>query len=102
MASHKSSYALCRHNSAKPISFDDDDDDFDDDFDASFFLFDGAIFFSIYKEAYATVTLVVLFFQPKRHPSLRSSSLSSVREYYYLYVLLYVHICIYISCVMMI
>ena len=41
----------------------------------------------------------VLFFQPKRQPSLSSSSLSSVREYYYLYdLLLYVYVCIYIVC----
>ncbi len=85
---------MCRHNSAKPISFFGDDDD--DDFFS--FLFDGAIFFFVSKEAYATVT-AVLFFQPKRQPSLSSSSLSSVREYYYLYdLLLYVYVCIYIVC----
>ena len=64
-----------------------------------FFLFYsmGPSFF-VCKEAYATVT-AVLFFQPKRgQPSLSSSSLSSVREYYYLYDLLYVYMCIYIVC----
>ncbi len=65
-----------------------------------FFLFYsmGPSFF-VCKEAYATVT-AVLFFQPKRgQPSLSSSSLSSVREYYYLYdLLLYVYVCIYIVC----